>query len=286
MLSLTYRSLKLYFCSRSNVLLSMLGALIAFVLYLVFIKQGMVDQWQNTPAKLALLDNWLIGGVLSVTAITTTFSSLKQFTLDRESQVLKDLVLTDVSYFKIQMSYVCASAIVGLLMQMMMTVVMMTYFAISDQITFDLTLLPQLIIIMLLATILSTAINLLILQFVKKVSTVALLSTIIGTASGFLVGTYIPLGALPSFAQWLVKLTPGSYVAALYRQLLMSDLLQNNLGNQLDLRHEVEFNLGVKYDLFGSQLSTWQYWGILLSVIVLAIVLIAIVSSWQKREQR
>lgn len=286
MLSLTYRSLKLYFCSRSNVLLSMLGALIAFVLYLVFIKQGMVDQWQNMPAKLALLDNWLIGGVLSVTAITTTFSSLKQFVLDRESQVLKDSILTDVSYFKIQMSYVCASAIVGLLMQMMMAIVMMNYFANSDQVTFDLALLPQLIIIMLLATILSTAINLLILQFVKKVSTVALLSTIIGTASGFLVGTYIPLGALPSFAQWLVKLTPGSYVAALYRQLLMSDLLQNNLGNQLDLRHEVEFNLGVKYDLFGSQLSTWQYWGILLSVIVLAMALIAIVSSWQKREQR
>lgn len=286
MLSLTYRSLKLYFCSRSNVLLSMLGALIAFVLYLVFIKQGMVDQWQNMPAKLALLDNWLIGGVLSVTAITTTFSSLKQFVLDRESQVLKDLILTDVSYFKIQMSYVCASAIVGLLMQIMMAIVMMNYFANSDQVTFDLALLPQLIIIMLLATILSTAINLLILQFVKKVSTVALLSTIIGTASGFLVGTYIPLGALPSFAQWLVKLTPGSYVAALYRQLLMSDLLQNNLGNQLDLRHEVEFNLGVKYDLFGSQLSTWQYWGILLSVIVLAMALIAIVSSWQKREQR
>ncbi|KRN04711.1 ABC transporter permease [Holzapfeliella floricola DSM 23037 = JCM 16512] len=260
----------------------MLGALIAFVLYLVFIKQGMVDQWQNMPAKLALLDNWLIGGVLSVTAITTTFSSLKQFVLDRES----DSILTDVSYFKIQMSYVCASAIVGLLMQIMMAIVMMNYFANSDQVTFDLALLPQLIIIMLLATILSTAINLLILQFVKKVSTVALLSTIIGTASGFLVGTYIPLGALPSFAQWLVKLTPGSYVAALYRQLLMSDLLQNNLGNQLDLRHEVEFNLGVKYDLFGSQLSTWQYWGILLSVIVLAMALIAIVSSWQKREQR
>ncbi|MEJ6347992.1 ABC transporter permease [Holzapfeliella sp. He02] len=286
MLSLTYRSLKLYFCSRSNVLLSMLGALIAFVLYLVFIKQAMVDQWQNMPAKLALLDNWLIGGVLSATAITTTFSSLKQFVLDRESQVIKDLILTDVSYFKIQMSYVCASAIVGLLMQMMMAIIMMNYFVISDQVAFDLALLPQLIIIMLLATILSTAINLLILQFVKKVSTVALLSTIIGTASGFLVGTYMPLGALPSFAQWLVKLTPGSYVAALYRQLLMSDLLQNNLGNQLDLRHEVEFNLGVKYDLFGSQLSTWQDWVILLSVIVLAMALIAVVSSWQKREQR
>ncbi|WP_207233388.1 hypothetical protein [Holzapfeliella floricola] len=142
----------------------MLGALIAFVLYLVFIKQGMVDQWQNMPAKLALLDNWLIGGVLSVTAITTTFSSLKQFVLDRES----DSILTDVSYFKIQMSYVCASAIVGLLMQIMMAIVMMNYFANSDQVTFDLALLPQLIIIMLLATILSTAINLLILQFVKK----------------------------------------------------------------------------------------------------------------------
>ena len=73
--------------------------------------------------------------------------------------------------------------------------------------------------------------------------------------SGFLVGAYIPIGILPEFAQFLVKLTPGSYVASLYRQTLLNDdmielfpkEMQRNafseeLGIQLKWDHLLNFN--------------------------------------------
>ena len=50
-----------------------------------------------------------------------------------------------------------------------------------------------------------------------------------GTASGFLVGTYVPLGVLPDFAQLLMKCTPATYIAALYRQVLMKEAVSDNL---------------------------------------------------------
>lgn len=49
------------------------------------------------------------------------------------------------------------------------------------------------------------------------------LGTIIGTASGFLVGVYMPVGVLPDMGQTVVKATPGAYIASLYRQVLLKD---------------------------------------------------------------
>ena len=71
---------------------------------------------------------------------------------------------------------------------------------------------------MLLSSFLGSSLGLLLLQFIKSVDVVERLAVIIGTASGFLVGVYMPIGSLPSFAQNVVKLTPGAYVAAAYRR--------------------------------------------------------------------
>lgn len=67
-----------------------------------------------------------------------------------------------------------------------------------------------------------------------------------GTASGFLVGTYVPLGVLPNFAQLLMKCTPVTYIASLYRQVLMNETLSETFKGQDDLRHEFHEKMGVQ----------------------------------------
>lgn len=67
-----------------------------------------------------------------------------------------------------------------------------------------------------------------------------------GTASGFLVGTYVPLGVLPNFAQLLMKSTPATYIAALYRQVLMNETLSETFKGQDDLRQEFQEKMGVQ----------------------------------------
>ena len=62
----------------------------------------------------------------------------------------------------------------------------------------------------------------------------------------------MPIGSLPSFAQNVVKLTPGAYVAAAYRRVLMTDKLANwnlpginikeYLGIGLKLKHLTTLN--------------------------------------------
>ena len=57
MLALIKRNFLLYFRNRSGVILSLFGAIIPFVLYIVFLKNNYKDHSSQ------LMDLWLIGGV-------------------------------------------------------------------------------------------------------------------------------------------------------------------------------------------------------------------------------
>ena len=75
MLMLIKRNFLLYFRNHSGVILSLFGAIIPFVLYLVFLKNNMKGSWSDSSHATELLDFWLISGTLAVTALTTTLSS-------------------------------------------------------------------------------------------------------------------------------------------------------------------------------------------------------------------
>lgn len=245
MITLARRNLLLYFRNRSQVIFSLLGAMISFLLYIIFLKQSMVNSWRAVPNSRQLLDFWLIGGTLSVTAITTTLSSLGQLVKDTENNVIKDFYLTDLPSFEIKISYMLSAAIIGFIMQLIMLVLMMSYFLFTDDLTIPWNSLLIIICVALFSSLLAVVINMLFVQFVNRFDSLGILETIVGTASGFLVGTYIPLGVLPKFAQFLIKLTPGAYVAAIYRQIFMTDKLnvifhgqQSNFEKMMGIRLE------------------------------------------------
>ena len=60
MLAMVKRNMMLYFRNRSGVIFSLLGALISFVLYLVFLKKGISSNWTGISHKNQLLDTGVI----------------------------------------------------------------------------------------------------------------------------------------------------------------------------------------------------------------------------------
>ncbi|MBU9789257.1 ABC transporter permease [Lentilactobacillus sp. IMAU92037] len=245
MLSLCKRNLLLYFRDKSGVFFSILGAMISLVLYVIFIKKSMLAEWSQVPGAKQLLDLWLIGGTLAITAVTATLASWGQFVKDEEHSVLKDFYLTDISPFQLKMSYMHSAGIIGFMMQLIMLAMMLAYFNVTDNLAIPWSKLLAIILVALLSSYLAVILNMLITQFVHKVDTFSRLNSIIGTAAGFLIGTYIPIGALPNFAQILIKLTPPAYVAAIYRQILMGDKIKAAFKTP---DYEAHFNklMGVK----------------------------------------
>ena len=242
MLALLKRNFILYFRNRSGVFFSLLGALISFLLYIIFLQKNLTDAWSQLPDNTNLLNNWLMGGTLAVTGITTSFTALTQMVQDRENQVDQDLFLTDLGSWGLQVSYLISSIIISFVMQVFMFAVMGLYFKESPVISH----LPEIALIMLLSSLLSSLINILLIYRFQSVDSLGKLATIVGTASGFLVGTYIPIGVLPDFAQIIMKCIPATYIASLYRQILMKEQLETAFTGNSSLLQEFQEKMGIQ----------------------------------------
>lgn len=242
MLALLKRNFTLYFRNRSGVFFSLLGALISFLLYIIFLQKNLTDAWSQLPDKTSLLNNWLMGGTLAVTGITTSFTALTQMVQDREHQVDQDLFLTDLGSWGLQASYLISSIVISFVMQLFMFVVMSLYFQESPVLSH----LAEVTLIMLLSSVLSSLVNAILIHRFQSVDSLGKLATIVGTASGFLVGTYVPLGVLPNFAQLLMKCTPATYIASLYRQVLMKEQLADTFIGNSDLLTEFQEKMGIE----------------------------------------
>ena len=242
MLALLKRNFILYFRNRSGVFFSLLGALISFLLYIIFLQKNLTDSWSQLPNSTNLLNNWLMGGTLAVTGMTTSFTALRQMVQDRENQVDQDLFLTDLGNWGLQASYLISSIVISFVMQIFMYAVMSFYFKESPFISH----LPEIALIMLLSSLLSSLVNVLLIYRFQSVDSLGKLATIVGTASGFLVGTYIPIGVLPDFAQIIMKCTPATYIASLYRQVLMKEPLETTFTGNSGLLQEFQEKMGIQ----------------------------------------
>lgn len=271
MLALIKRNFLLYFRNRSGVILSLFGAIIPFVLYIVFLKNNYKDHSSQ------LMDLWLIGGVLAVTGLTTTLAAFSRQVEDRERKVTDDLFITDLGPWGLQLSYLVSSVIIGFLMQVIMFAFMLSYFTLVDNISFEWGILYYLVLLMLLNSLLATLINALIVQCFKSVDSLGKLATVVGATSGFLVGTYIPIGTLPNMAQNLMKLTPSNYMASLLRQVLMKESLADTFANSSQSQAAFEKTMGIRIEW--QELLTRTETFYIVGIVLVAIALIWIVQN-------
>ena len=123
MLALLKRNFLLYFRNRSGVFFSLLGALISFILYIIFLQKNLIDAWDQLPNSGPLLNNWLMSGTLAVTGITTSLAALTQLVKDRERQVDQDLYLSNHGKWRLPFSYLASAIIISFAMQVLTSTV-------------------------------------------------------------------------------------------------------------------------------------------------------------------
>lgn len=226
--NLINRNLKLYFSDRKRIIFSLMGALISVVLYVVFLKNNIQKSWTNIDGGVKLLDYWLIGGTIAITAITTTGDALHQKIYDIESKRMDDLMMTNANKSVIDMSYVISATLIGLMMQVIVYIILSVLFMLMDQLPFNFAISGELMGAMLISSVVWTLFNMIVLMLVKKASVIPSLNAIISSSAGFFAGVYMPLGLLPSSASKILKYTPAPYDASLVRNILMDSQLKQS----------------------------------------------------------
>ena len=230
------RNLYLYFRDRSAVLFSLLSVFIVILLMLVFLgdmnKNELVQLINHLHGTISDADAnhiivmWTIAGILSVNAFTIPVTMIGMYVKDKEDHKLESLYTAPISRSMITSSYLVSSIICSMLMSLLILLLSNLYVSFSGYYFLTISSLFTVLFYLIIDIMVSSALVLLIAQWVKSDRAWGAFSTLAGTLSGFVGGIYLPMGLLPQFVQNILKAMPFIHESALLRDVFTTSSLQ------------------------------------------------------------
>lgn len=224
------------------------------------------------------MNEWMVAGLLSITAVTTTLGVFGIMITDKESKKVYDFLTAPLSRATIQLSYVIHSFAIGLFFSLLAFVGCEIFLVSTGSEVLSGMEMLKVIGIIILSVALSSSINLFLVLFIHTQNAFSTLSTIVGTVIGFLCGVYVPMGALPSFVQNIIMYFPVSHTAVLLREVFMTDSIQT-VFKQATPEQILEYktHYGIVYELNDKLVSTaYSLWMIIITMIVFTVISIII----------
>lgn len=259
--SLVQRNYKIFLRNKTNVFLSFLTVIIVISLYVIFLQKLQLDSIETvvpvTNEIKVMVNEWMVSGVLSITAVTTTLGVFGIYVRDLEMKANADFLTTAVSRPAIQFSYCISSLLIGFVFTLSAFICCQLFLAASGGSFFSWAENMQIIGLIGISVLLSSVLNLFIVLFVKTQSAFATVNTIIGTMIGFLCGVYVPIGVLPGFVQKIIYLFPVSHGTMLFRNIMMGDSIEKVFPSE-EAAREYMIMFGVQYEVGGVLIKPWM----------------------------
>ncbi|MFC6334630.1 ABC transporter permease [Paenibacillus septentrionalis] len=280
--SLVGRNSKVFRRDKTSVFFSLLSVIIVIVLYALFLQKMQVDSinqlTEATPQMITMVNEWLIAGLLSMIAVTTTLAAFGIAIKDIETKARADFLTAPVSRATIQMGYVLNACMIGSVFSIIALIGCEIYIVATGGAWLSFTAFIKVVGIILLSVLLASLFNVVLVMFVHTLNAFSTLSTIVGTLLGFLCGVYVPIGALPSFAQNVIMYFPISHTTLLLRNAFMDrSLAEVFAGAPAEAAGEYKLLYGVTYKLHGNMLNlSTSYMVIAVTIVVLAVLSIVL----------
>lgn len=234
---MTARNIKVYMKDRMAIVLSMLTQIIVLGLYLLFLKSNYVDAINSfltgaenlvTDTDIeALVNSWLIAGVIGTSVVTVALNSLSVMVSDKQDKIDFDYNATPAKPHIIILSYFSGSVVSTFLISSILLTAGLVFLAMGGLFLYTATDIVLLYAIVLLGSISGSIILMLFVSFFKKNSTLSSFSILISVAIGFIIGAYMPVSQFGESVQTAVNLVPGSHIAGLLRNVLMTPAIDN-----------------------------------------------------------
>lgn len=253
------RNLKLFFRDKSAVVFSLLAIFIIIALYAVFLGNVWLDgSMKSIKYADALMDTWLVAGLLAVASVTTTMGAFGVMIDDKVRKIDKDFNSAPIKRSIITIGYIGSAFLIGVIMSVITVLVSEIYIVCRGGEWITPVALIKVLLLVIFTTMTNTSIVCFIVSFFKSHSAFSTASTIIGTLIGFLTGIYLPIGELPKSVQTVIKLFPVSYAASLFRQVLMEDSMRKSFaGIPSPYLNEFKEYMGVTFSFGSSVVSPW-----------------------------
>ncbi len=297
--SLVTRNVKMFMKDKMMVFFSILAPVIVLLLYILFLGEMQVQNVQNvinsTPEfkemgatveqVRAVINNWMIAGVMSVSCITVTLSSCTVMVRDRERGTINDVLAAPIPKWALYISYMISSFIITFFICGAVFLISCIYLAASGGFLMSFVNFLAILGTMVLSILSSSFFITLIASLIKTEGALTSFNSVFSAAIGFLIGAYLPVGMMPKSVQYLCLFIPGTYSAGLFRMLFLDgpiNVLGKEMGIDRDFVNKLLADYSVNMDFFGLKVSPLAMVLVLIGSIVLFGALILILYSNKK----
>lgn len=241
--------------------MSLLSVVIVIGLYVIFLQKTQLDAIEamvplTTDIKV-MVNEWMISGLISIVAVTTTLGAFGIYIKDLETKTNVDFLTTSMSRTSIQLSYCMSAFLIGFLFTCIAYLCCQIFLVATGGAWLSWMETLQVLGIITLSVLLSSVLNLFIVLFITSQSAFATANTIVGTVIGFLCGVYIPIGVLPEFVQRIIHLFPVSHTTVLLRNVFMEDSI-DQVFPTTEAATEYMRTFGVQYKLGDTVIEPWM----------------------------
>ena len=272
-LALVKRNCLCYFRDKASVFFSLLGVLIVILLYLIFLKDMLVDSFMNEISGMVTRDSvkeyvdaWVMAGILAIVSVTTSAGSLQTMISDRVAGRDRDTKMTSLSPAKISAAQVLSTFFVGQIMSLIAFAIAIGYLAMTGC-EMSAVGIVETLLLTVPASLSGAIIVYTLTCRMRSEGAFSGFSTVLGVLIGFLTGIYMPLGTMSEGMQTIGSMMPATHIAALMRQSLSTEAFNKIMtGAPPETYDEIWYTMGYQIKLFGMEFSP------LMSVLYVVIV--------------
>ncbi len=228
---MTVRNMKVYAKDRLAVLLSMLTQIIILGLFILFLRNNYIDavlrslgEAQNIVAKAdveALVNSWLISGVVGTSVVTVALNTLSVMVNDKQERIDYDYNATSVKGGTVVLSYFSGAMATTFIMSSILLAAGLIFLSLGGAVSYTAVEILKIYGLVLLGSVSSTLVLMSFISFFRKGSTLSSFGIMVSAAIGFVIGAYIPVSEFSDRVQTAVNLVPGSQIAGAMRNILM-----------------------------------------------------------------
>ena len=280
-LMLAKRNALCFFRDKASVFFSLMAVLIVIMLYLLFLRNLLIDSMLNGGLAFLsedqvsnLIDSWVLAGILGIVSVTSSAGSLQCMVDDRITGKELDFKITPMKPWELTTSYIISTFIVGLVMSAI-TLVIALVFLYATGCIMETSSVIMCAILVVPSTLSGSIIIFAMISFIKSQGAFSGFFTVLSTLIGFLTGIYMPMGNLPEAMQIIGTLVPATQMAALFRQNLCSGAMKDVFGpyDTTEFRQEMGMDLHIGDFVFTPEISMIYVIAVTALFFVLAVVM-------------
>lgn len=284
MKTLIYRHLKLFMKSPTNIILSFLSSGVILSLYFLFIRDftikavrdyGFISNYNDL-----FVDKLMTAGLLIVIGATSILPIIFIFVKDCYTGIIKDFIVTPISYHKILFSYFFAALIVSVVITFFVYFGIELFFLLHYHDRNSITIIIQSIFVLFLSNVIASMLLLLVALGINQFTSFSTFQTLYGVVIGFFTGVYIPIGYYPNIIRNIFFYFPLCQTTSILRNIQTNPITTHILESYPKEMHSI------LYETFGIHLTVGnhvisiqqQLWMMIIIIILLNCILLLFTS--------